>query len=62
MNGLLFVTDDAESLAEVLADDGVATLKAKGDGAPDGTVKENLEVPAAQTKHIDNTSMTMGIQ
>lgn len=46
MNGLLPVTDDAESPAEVLADDGVAAPKVKGDGAPEGAVKENPEEPA----------------
>ena len=62
VNGLLLVTDDAESPTEVLADDGVAAPKVKGDGAPEGAEKENPEVPAVQTKHIDNTSMTIGIQ
>ena len=45
MNGLLPVTDDAEFPAEVLADD-VAAPKIKGDGAPEGAVKENPEEPA----------------
>ena len=45
--GLLPATDDPESPAELVADDdGVAAPKAKGDGAPKGTVKENPEEPA----------------
>lgn len=44
MNGLLTVTDDVESPVEAAADDdGVAAPKAKGDGAPAGTAKENPE-------------------
>lgn len=46
VNGLLPVTDDAESPADVLADDGVAAPKVKGDGAHEGVVKENPEEPA----------------
>ena len=46
MNGLLPVTDDAEAPAELLADDDVAAPKMKGDGAPEGAVKENPEEPA----------------
>ena len=47
VNGLLPATDDPESPAEVVADDdAVAVPKVKGDGAPEGTVKENPEEPA----------------
>ena len=35
-------TDDPESPVEVVAD-GVPVPKVKGDGAPEGTVKENPE-------------------
>lgn len=62
LNGLLPVADDPESPAEVAADDdGVAAPTLKGDGAPEGAVKENPEEPAVQRKYIDNTSMTMYI-
>jgi len=62
VNGLLPVADDPESPAEVVADDdGVAAPTLKGDGAPEGAVRENPEEPAVQRKHIDNTSMTMYI-
>ena len=46
VNGLLPATDDLESPAELVADDGVAVPKVKGDGAPEGAVKENPEEPA----------------
>ena len=56
MNGLLSGTDDPESPAEVVADDdGVAAPTLKGDGAPEGAVKENPEEPAV----YQNTLITL---
>jgi len=59
VNGLLPVADDPESPAEVVADDdGVAAPTLKGDGAPEGAVKENPEEPAARParKEFDDVS------
>jgi len=61
VNGLLPVTDDAESPAEVLADDGVAAPKVKGDGAPEGAVKENPEEPAPRDEFDDVSGLLLEV-